>query len=91
MSQTDPKEHKRPRAHWTVASLALVLLGLLVFLPSGLCVGFGVVEFIGTLIFDPSQVGDSVLAVVMIIVIGVPFAAGGIAIIISGLNSRRID
>src|SRR6185295_6004215 len=38
MSQPDPLESpKTPRPHWTVASVALFVIGLLILMPSGLC------------------------------------------------------
>jgi 4-hydroxybenzoate polyprenyltransferase len=91
MAQPDPPAGKPRRAHWTIVSVALIILGLLVVLPSGLCVGTGIVGLIYVLIFERAQASDALPAVGMMLIIGAPFLAGGIAMILSGWKARRRD
>jgi len=84
MSQPGPAEEPN-RPHWTVASVALFVIGLLILLLSGLCTAWGLVFAIGAL-----AVGDVSLLAVVLIVGGVPLALG-IALVLWGLRLRRRD
>ena len=78
MSQSDPPPGKRPR--WTVISVALFVIGLLILIPTGLCVALA-----GIL-----AIGDNDLSVVPSILLfaALPMVVGG-AIIYAALKARR--
>jgi len=56
---------------------ALLVVGLMVLVPSGLCTGFfGGGAIIGA-ILDPNEASESLSTFVMALIIGGPFVAGG--------------
>ena len=86
MSQPAPTESpKKPRPHWTVASVALFVIGLLIVVPSGLCTALGLTYVISTL-----RGGDVSMAMMVATIGGIPTALGA-ALVYAGLKSRRRD
>jgi hypothetical protein len=92
MENPDPA----PRKSGSIAAgIALVMLGLLVFVPSGLCTG---VFVIGSIVQEMSHPGSSGMMSMgfVALVIGGPFVAGGAALLWFGIKefiaySRRQD
>ena len=80
MSQPDPLEAKKPR--WTLVSVALFVIALLILIPTGLCIALA-----GIL-----AIGDNDLSVIPSILLfaALPVLVGG-AIIYSALKARRRD
>ncbi len=78
----DPK----PPARWTGAAVALVTIGLLILIPSGLCTSaFGIAALMGSL--GPSGADMSILA--MALIVGGPFVALGALLVRAGLRQRH--
>jgi hypothetical protein len=78
MSQADPQASP-PR--WTFISLALFVLGLLIFIPAGLCVVAIAVE---------EGLGDPEFFLIALVTGGIPMA-GGAGLIYAGLKMRHRD
>jgi len=78
MSQADPQASP-PR--WTFISLALFVLGLLIFVPAGLCVVAIAVE---------EGLGDPEFFLIALVTGGIPMA-GGAGLIYAGLKMRHRD
>ena len=83
MSQAPPPGQGKP--HWTVVSVALLLIGLLIFLPAALCT-----VLVGSLfVTDPS--GADASSVMAIFVFGgLPMAVGAL-LIWAGWKARSRD
>ena len=85
MSQPDSPNDPQKAAHWTVLSVALFVLGMLILVPSGLCTGLiGVMS-----LFDP-QTDWGEFLVIILPVGGLPMAIGA-ALVYAGLKLRRRD
>ena len=82
MPQRDPAESST-KPHWTVASVALFVIGLLILVPSGLCTAVGLVYGIASL-----AVGDFSLLSMVLTIGGVPVALG-IGLVVISLGMRR--
>jgi hypothetical protein len=79
---TDPK----PPARWTGAAVTLVIIGLLILVPSGLCTGvFGIAGLVGS--FGSSGGGMGLLA--MALIVGGPFVVLGALLVRTGLRERN--
>jgi len=77
----DPK----PPARWTGAAVALLVIGLLILIPSGLCTSaFGVAGLLGA--FGSS--GDISL-LPMALIVGGPFVLLGALLVRAGLRQRQ--
>jgi membrane protein implicated in regulation of membrane protease activity len=77
----DPK----PPARWTGAAVALLIIGLLILIPSGLCTSaFGIAALAGG--FGSSGVDMSLLA--MALIVGGPFVVLGALLVRTGLRKR---
>ncbi len=81
MSQLDPHDPKR--AHWTVTSVALVVIGLLILIPAGLCTAL----LGGSILLSSISMGDWSGIFAVLIYGGVPLGFG-IAILIAGFKTR---
>jgi hypothetical protein len=82
MSQSEP-----PRRRWTGAAVALVVIGLLFLVPSGLCTGFfGIMAVVGAF-QQPENSSFSELGPVL--GIGAPFILVGIVLLRVGLRARK--
>ena len=79
MSQPEPQARaSRPR--WTLASVALFVIGLLILIPTGLCTTFmGVLAFIE---------GDASAIPTILLFAGLPVLVGG-TLIYTALKSRQ--
>lgn len=78
----DPK----PPARWTGAAIALVVIGLLILVPSGLCTSaFGIAGLMG--MFESSSGDASLLP--MALIVGGPFVVLGALLVRTGLRERH--
>jgi len=69
-------------------TIVLLVLGLLVLVPSGLCTGyFGIAGVAAAL--DPHDPGYGVVFIISALIIGGPFVAGGIAMLWIGIKRWR--
>jgi hypothetical protein len=80
---SEPPLELRPQ--WTGAAIALLTIGLLILIPSGLCTAvFG----IGSLV-DNSPPGDIFFSLLLVLVVGgIPIAIGT-ALVRAGLKARK--
>lgn len=80
----DPADPKPP-ARWTGAAIALVVIGLLILIPSGLCTSlFGIGALLGG---GSSGLDMSFLA--MALIVGGPFILLGALLVRTGLRERN--
>ena len=82
MSQEPSPERGKPR--WTVVSIALFVIGLLILVPSGLCTALIGLPFA----FGGFADGDSRMMFNILMLGGVPMALGAV-LVYAGLKSRR--
>jgi hypothetical protein len=87
MSQRDPQA-QTPRPRWTFISLALLILGLLILVPSGLCT----VIFGGLILAEPGGSPGELLSIaLMVLMFGVVPMAVGALLVWAGLKARPRD
>ena len=84
MSHLPPSQRTRP--HWTAISVALLILGLLILIPSGLCT----VLLGGSIIAEGLPNGD-LSGIPIVLLYGGPPVAMGAALVWAALKSRRRD
>ena len=86
MSETEPQ----PKRHYSAGStLALLIIGLLILVPSGLCTGaFGVMA-IYSAITSPGEAGDSLSFIPQALIVGGPFVVGGGAMVWVAVKRMR--
>ncbi len=67
----------KPKPPHTVFGIALMVLGLLILVPSGLCSGvFGAGALVSA-IFNPTEAGDAAGTLMMVLIVGgIPMAIG---------------
>ena len=86
MSQPDPSAKARYSAAGTAA---LIIIGLLFLVPSGLCTGIlGGGAVIDALV-HPENIGDSASMIVTVAIVGGPFVAFGAVLIWFGVKRMR--
>ncbi len=75
------------RRHWTLGAIALVVIGLLLLVPSGLCTGvFGVAMITEA---PRSSVIDALNTLAIALVVGGPFIVGGAVLIYAGFRLSK--
>jgi hypothetical protein len=84
MSQQPPPPRTRPR--WTVISIALLILGLLILIPSGLCTAL----LGGSIIVEGLPNGD-LSGIPIVLLYGGPPIAVGAALVWAAFKARRRD
>ena len=82
MENPDP----RPDVGGIIGAIALLAVGLLIFVPCGLCTGFFFFPGIIHAIENPSEAGGLTLSVVAL-VLGGPFIVGGASMIWLGAKT----
>ena len=94
MSQPDPNA-PRAKPRWTGGAVALVVIGLLILIPSGLCASVWLVSMLYVVFqlgggggLSPLLTANALFASLTIILFPV---ALGVALVYLGLNSRRRD
>jgi hypothetical protein len=84
MSQQPPPPRTRPR--WTVINIALLILGLLILIPSGLCTAL----LGGSIIAEGLPNGD-LSGIPIVLLYGGPPVAIGAALVWAAFKARRRD
>jgi hypothetical protein len=85
MANPDPAPIRR---HGVAGAIAMVIIGLLIIVPSGLCTAvIGVGALVET-ILHPAN-GDGLAGFVMVLTTGGPFVAAGFALIWFGVKRMR--
>ena len=84
MSQPTPPERTGPR--WTAISIALLILGLLILIPSGLCTAL----LGGSIIVEGLPSGD-LSGIPIVVLYGGPPIAMGAALVWVAFKARRRD
>jgi hypothetical protein len=79
---TAPIPQPPPRRRWSAAAIALLVVGLLILIPSGLCTGVFAIPMLA----DWSSEATSYLLVVL--VYGGPFIAIGTALVVAAFAVR---
>ena len=82
MSQQPPSQRTRPR--WTAISIALLILGLLILVPSGLCTAL----LGGSIIAEGLPNGD-LSGIPIVLLYGGPPIAVGAALVWAAFKARR--
>ena len=82
MSQHTPPQGTRPR--WTAISVAILILGLLILIPSGLCTAL----LGGSIIAEGLPNGD-LSGIPIVLLYGGPPIAMGAALVWAALKARR--
>jgi hypothetical protein len=85
MSQ--PNDRERRSVGTTLGAIALIVIGLLVLVPSGLCTSVFGYNAISSYISNPSQSDIGLLAIAL--VLGLPFVAIGAVIVRAGVRIWR--
>lgn len=70
---------------------ALIVIGLLLLIPSGLCSGALGVMAIWASITQPGNTGDAISTLPMVVIVGGPFIIGGGAMVITGIRRARAN
>jgi hypothetical protein len=75
-----------PEPKWTAAAITLVVIGLLILVPSGLCTGvMGI-----SALFDSSDGANfNIVILAMALIVGGPFVVIGALLVRTGLRERR--
>jgi hypothetical protein len=84
MSQPTPPERTRPR--WTAISLALLILGLLILITSGLCTAL-----LGGSIIAEGLLNGDLSGIPIVLIYGGPPIAAGTFFVWAALKTRRRD
>jgi hypothetical protein len=89
---TEPGQTERP--HWTAGSVALIVIGLLILIPSGLCTTIiGIGSVIGMLAYQRENLVMLLVGLpgtlIMPLLIGGPFMALGAFLIHLGWRRRK--
>lgn len=81
-------ETPKPRLRWTANAIALLVIGLLILIPSGLCTaGFGIMALVDFLNYPENSDGASFVAEAVIV--GGPFILVGAALVYGALRARK--
>ena len=82
-------EPERPepgsRLRWTAGAIALLVIGLVILIPSGLCTSIALVAFATT----GSNMAERLHAVLSVLSIGGPFILVGFVLFWLGLRARK--
>ena len=88
MSLPDPV----PERHYSIAGIvALVVIGLLLVIPSGLCTAVLGGGAIWETLTDPSNASDLLNTLPMVAIVAGPFLVGGGAMLITGIRRARAN
>ena len=82
MSQ--PEHPNPPGPRWTLGAVALIVLGLLILIPSGLCTAALGISSIGSLFSSFGGLSSAVMGLVGTVMLGGPFLALGVFLIWTG-------
>jgi len=77
------------RTHWGAGAIALLVIGLLILIPSGLCTGILGIGAIVTSFINPNAAGGALASLPMILFVGgIPAAIGGF-LVFAGFRMRK--
>ncbi len=81
----------QPRPHWTGTAIALVVIGLVILVPSGLCTAMMGGMTIFSMIMEPSNTAneDAMSFLTSAVLFGGPFIAAGAFLIYGGFRARK--
>lgn len=80
----------QPEREFSLAgSVALIVIGLVIFIPSGLCTGVGVIMPIAEAISRPNSAAGAMGIMPVVLIFGLPFVLGGGAMIYHGVSRLR--
>ncbi|MBV9421144.1 MAG: hypothetical protein JO348_15350 [Alphaproteobacteria bacterium] len=82
-------EQPPPPANTLAGTIVLIVLGLLVLVPSGLCTGVMVGGAVWSMFDSPSSGGEALSIVLPAIILGGPFIVGGFAMLWTGIKRIR--
>lgn len=88
MSLPDPVPE---RHHSTAGIVALVVIGLLLLIPSGLCTAVLGGGAIWETLSNPSNASDLLNTLPMVAIVAGPFIVGGGAMVITGIRRARAN
>jgi hypothetical protein len=80
---------KPERESSLVGSIALIVIGLLIFIPSGLCTGVGVISSLMEAMSHPNGAAGAFGFLPVALIFGLPFVFGGGAMIYHGVSRIR--
>jgi hypothetical protein len=83
-----PQMPEPPKPKWTGAAITFFAIGLLIFIPSGLCTG---VMGIGAIVDSYGSNGFDYGILIMALVVGGPFMLIGALLMRTGLRERQRD
>ena len=86
MSQPPPE-----RTYPTAGIVALVVIGLLLVIPSGLCTAVLGGGAIWETLTDPNNASDLLNTLPMVVIVAGPFIVGGGAMLITGIRRARAN
>jgi hypothetical protein len=86
VSQPDPST--KPR-HSAAGTVALMIIGLLFLVPSGLCTGILGGGAVVDAFVHPENIGDSVSMIATVAIVGGPFVAFGAVLVWFGVKRMR--
>jgi len=90
VSQPLPEPAAKPR-YSPGGIVALIVVGLLLLVPSGLCSAAIGIGAIWGMIVQPQNAGDALSVIPMILIVGGPFIVGGAALLITGIRRSRAN
>ena len=89
MSSPDPDARAAPSSAAGCWAVALILVGGLMTLVSGLCVGGGLVGTVLDLMEDAAPLENILAVTLTYMAVSLPFLAGGIALIVWGVRLQK--
>ena len=82
---------EREPAYSSGGIAALIIVGLLLLVPSGLCTGTLGIMAIWAAVTQPGSAGDALGFLPMALIVGGPFIIGGAAMLVTGIRRARAN
>ncbi|HUO87954.1 MAG TPA: hypothetical protein VMU08_02170 [Rhizomicrobium sp.] len=89
MAEVAESDPRAPARESPLGALAMIVVGLLIFVPSGLCTAFMGGGALLDVFSHPENAGDSLPWVLLVLVVGGPFVFGGGTMIRYGIRWLR--
>jgi hypothetical protein len=89
MSSPEADPTPAPAAGGGCWPAALVIVGGLIALLSGLCTGVGVISMLYDMVRGQGSVGGNLSVMMLYLAVGAPFLAGGVALCVWGRRIQR--
>jgi len=84
-----PFDPHAPTRHTVAGALVMIVIGLLIFIPSGLCTGWMGIMSVAAIFDQPNYPSEGISLLLTALVLGGPFAFGGGAMIWFGVKWLR--